>query len=42
MKNMGDNATTAQKLEVYLAMTFAAVGTTFGAIGTKMALGKLK
>eukprot|EP00569_Conticribra_weissflogii_P002944 CAMPEP_0171329142 /NCGR_PEP_ID=MMETSP0878-20121228/1070_1 /TAXON_ID=67004 /ORGANISM="Thalassiosira weissflogii, Strain CCMP1336" /LENGTH=472 /DNA_ID=CAMNT_0011829063 /DNA_START=100 /DNA_END=1518 /DNA_ORIENTATION=- len=41
VKNMGDNATTAQKLEVYVAMTFAALGIAFGGIGAKMALGKL-
>jgi len=42
VKNMGDNATTAQKLEVYLAMTFAALGIGMGGIGAKMALGKLR
>eukprot|EP00579_Thalassiosira_antarctica_P001217 CAMPEP_0201871608 /NCGR_PEP_ID=MMETSP0902-20130614/4501_1 /ASSEMBLY_ACC=CAM_ASM_000551 /TAXON_ID=420261 /ORGANISM="Thalassiosira antarctica, Strain CCMP982" /LENGTH=478 /DNA_ID=CAMNT_0048397655 /DNA_START=38 /DNA_END=1475 /DNA_ORIENTATION=- len=41
VKNMGDDATKAQKLEVYLAMTFAALGIGMGAVGTKMALGKL-
>mmetsp|Transcript_16910 Transcript_16910/g.36686 ORF Transcript_16910/g.36686 Transcript_16910/m.36686 type:complete len:483 (-) Transcript_16910:151-1599(-) len=42
VKNMGDDATTAQKLEVYLATTFAALGIGMGSVGTKMALGKLK
>jgi hypothetical protein len=42
VKNMGDDATTAQKLEVYLAMAFAALGIGMGGIGAKMALGKLK
>lgn len=42
MKNMGNDATTAQKAEVYLAMAFAALGIGMGSIGTKMALGKLK
>ncbi len=42
VKNMGDSATTAQKLEVYVAMAFAALGIAFGGIGAKMALGKLK
>ncbi|KAL7528283.1 hypothetical protein ACHAXR_004662, partial [Thalassiosira sp. AJA248-18] len=39
VKNMGDDATKAQKLEVYLAMAFAAMGIGMGCIGTKMALG---
>jgi hypothetical protein len=42
VKNMGDDATTAQKLETYLAMAFAALGIGMGGIGAKMALGKLK
>ena len=42
VKNMGNDATTAQKMEVYLAMAFAALGIGMGSIGTKMALGKLK
>eukprot|EP00804_Cyclotella_cryptica_P021984 CCRYP_000912-RD/>CCRYP_000912-RD protein AED:0.42 eAED:0.42 QI:257/0.66/0.75/1/0.66/0.75/4/85/473 len=42
VKNMGDKATTAQKLEVILAMAFAALGIGMGTIGAKMALGKLK
>eukprot|EP00984_Skeletonema_dohrnii_P018767 scaffold8850_cov113-Skeletonema_dohrnii-CCMP3373.AAC.7 len=41
VKNLGDDATAAQKLEVKLAMAFAALGIGMGAIGTKMALGKL-
>lgn len=41
VKNMGDEATKAQKLEVYLALTFAAIGIGMGAIGTKMALASL-
>lgn len=41
VKNMGENATKAQKLEVYLAMTFAAIGIGMGCVGTKMALGTL-
>ena len=41
VKNLGDDATAAQKLEVKLAMAFAALGIRMGAIGTKMALGKL-
>mmetsp|Transcript_2278 Transcript_2278/g.4835 ORF Transcript_2278/g.4835 Transcript_2278/m.4835 type:complete len:479 (+) Transcript_2278:70-1506(+) len=41
VKNMGENATKAQKMEVYLAMTFAAIGIGMGCIGTKMALGTL-
>lgn len=40
VKNMGDEATKAQKMEVYLAMFFAALGIGMGAIGSKMALGK--
>ena len=42
VKNMGDDATAAQKMEVYLAMAFAALGIGMGSIGTKMALSKLK
>eukprot|EP00581_Thalassiosira_minuscula_P007088 CAMPEP_0183703404 /NCGR_PEP_ID=MMETSP0737-20130205/1155_1 /TAXON_ID=385413 /ORGANISM="Thalassiosira miniscula, Strain CCMP1093" /LENGTH=478 /DNA_ID=CAMNT_0025930147 /DNA_START=86 /DNA_END=1522 /DNA_ORIENTATION=- len=41
VKNLGEDATKAQKLEVYLAMAFAAMGIGMGCIGTKMALGKL-
>mmetsp|Transcript_11320 Transcript_11320/g.19649 ORF Transcript_11320/g.19649 Transcript_11320/m.19649 type:complete len:479 (-) Transcript_11320:90-1526(-) len=41
VKNLGEDATKAQKLEVYLAMAFAALGIGMGCIGTKMALGKL-
>lgn len=41
VKNMGEDATTAQKMEVNLAMAFAALGIGMGCIGTKMALGKL-
>jgi len=41
VKNLGDDATAAQKLEVKLAMAFAALGIGMGAIGTKMALSKL-
>ena len=39
--NLGKDATPAQKLEVYLAMAFAAMGIGMGCIGAKMALGKL-
>jgi hypothetical protein len=42
VKTMGDDATTAQKLEVHLAMASAALGICFGVIGTKLALAKLK
>ena len=41
VKKMGDKATTAQKLEVHLAMIFAAMGVGMGCMGAKMALGKL-
>lgn len=41
VKNLGKDATTAQKMEVYLAMAFAAMGIGMGCIGAKMALGKL-
>lgn len=41
VKNLGEDATTAQKMEVYLAMAFAAMGIGMGCIGAKMALGKL-
>jgi len=41
VKNLGDDATTAQKLEVYLAMAFAALGIGMGCIGTKQAIGSL-
>lgn len=37
VKSMGDAATRAQKMEVYLAMLFAAIGITFGLVGTKQA-----
>ncbi|KAL9188568.1 hypothetical protein ACHAXT_006946 [Thalassiosira profunda] len=39
VKNMGEDATAAQKMEVYLALTFAAVGIGMGCVGTKQALG---
>ena len=38
VKNMGDDATKAQKMEVYLAMAFAGLGIGMGCIGAKMAL----
>jgi len=41
VKNLGDDATKAQKMEVYLAMAFAALGVGMGVLGTKMALSKL-
>ena len=41
VKNLGDEATSAQKAEVYVAMAFAALGIVMGCIGTKMALGTL-
>ena len=41
VKNLGVNATAAQKMEVYLAMAFAAMGVGMGCMGAKMALGKL-
>ena len=41
VKNLGDEATSAQKAEVYVAMAFAALGIVMGAIGAKMALGTL-
>ena len=41
IKSLGDDATTAQKLEVKLAMAFAALGIGMGSVGTKMALAKL-
>jgi len=41
VKNLGDEATSAQKVEVYVAMAFAALGIVFGGIGAKMALGTL-
>jgi amino acid permease len=41
VKNMGDEATKAQKLEVYLALAFAAMGIGMGCVGTKMALASL-
>ena len=41
VKNMGEDATTAQKIETYVAMLFAAIGIGMGCIGAKQALGKL-
>jgi hypothetical protein len=41
VKNLGEDATTAQKMEVYVAFTFAAMGIGMGCIGAKQALGKL-
>lgn len=41
VKNLGKDATPAQKLEVSLAMAFAAMGIGMGCIGAKMALRKL-
>lgn len=41
VKNMGMKAASAQKMEVHLAMTFAAFGIGMGCMGAKMALGKL-
>ncbi len=38
VKNLGDEATKAQKMEVYLAMGFAALGIGMGCVGAKMAL----
>ena len=38
VKKMGDEATSAQKLEVYLALAFAAMGIGMGCIGAKQAL----
>jgi len=35
VKSMGDAATRAQKMEVHLAMLFAAIGIGFGVVGTK-------
>ena len=40
VKNLGDEATKAQKMEVYLSLAFAALGIGMGCIGAKMALGK--
>ena len=40
VKNLGDEATKAQKMEVYLSLAFAVLGTGMGCIGAKMALGK--
>lgn len=37
VKSMGDAATRAQKMEVHLAMLFAAIGIGFGVVGTKQA-----
>jgi len=39
--NLGDEATSAQKAEVYVAMAFAALGIVMGCIGARMALGTL-
>lgn len=39
VKNLGDDATKAQKMEVYLALTFAVVGIGMGSIGVKQVLG---
>ena len=41
VKDMGENATSAQKMEVFLAMAFAALGIGMGAVGTKQALGSV-
>ena len=41
VKNLGDEATSAQKAEVYVAMAFAALGVVMGGIGARMALGTL-
>ena len=41
VKNLGDEATSAQKAEVYVAMAFAALGIVMGCIGARMALGTL-
>ena len=41
VKNLGEEATSAQKAEVYVAMAFAALGIVMGAIGARMALGTL-
>lgn len=41
VKNLGDEATSAQKTEVYVAMAFAALGIVMGCIGARMALGTL-
>ena len=41
VKNLGDEATSAQKAEVYVAMAFAALGILMGCIGARMALGTL-
>ena len=41
VKNLGDEATSAQKAEVYVAMAFAALGIVMGGIGARMALGTL-
>jgi len=41
VKNLGEDATKAQKMEVLLAMTFATVGVGMGIIGTKLSLAKL-
>merc|ERR1712238_552370 len=38
VKNMGEEATKAQKMEVYLAMAFAILGIGMGCVGTKQAL----
>ena len=40
VKNLGDEATKAQKMEVYLSLAFAVLGIGMGCIGAKMALGK--
>ena len=40
VKNLGDEATSAQKAEVYVAMAFAALGIVMGGIGATMALKK--
>lgn len=41
VKNMGEEATKAQKMEVYLAMSFALLGIGMGCVGTKQALASL-
>lgn len=39
VKNLGDEATSSQKMEVYIAMAFAALGLGMGCVGAKQALG---